>query len=177
MKSLFACILLASSVSFAAISPLKFIEKSSGKISALIKRGTVDNSFLTQAYKATVKTKAGGAGAVVVIYSSSTNEALPNTLTMSFDAAANMLASSTSFTAANPVKTVFPKANADELLNVGPKYIKGSQDQQIVAQLTKEVTFVNENGQIKMDIHLIDFRVYQVVMDLDGKLISKGMKN
>ena len=171
---------LASSMGFASASPLQFIKKSSYKLSLLVKQGSVDNSFLTQTFKVTVKTKAGGAGAKVVIYSSSTNEAQPNTLAMTFDGSAKMLSFSTNFAVGNSEKTVFPKANAYELLAYGPNYIldhiKDFSDHQLVAELAQEVRFVLTENKITMDIHLIDFRVYEVVMDLDGKLISKKMK-
>lgn len=172
-------VLAVASISQAALpSPLKYIEKSSYKLSALVKQGAADKSFLMDTSKVTVQVTAQGA--TVVLSAPSLSEQAPNTLTMNFDTSAKMVDSKTQFTAANPNKVIFTKANADEILDVGPEYIidhlKDSPDHPVVANNTKEINFSSADGKILMDIVLTDARVYRVIMDMDGRLISKGMQ-
>jgi hypothetical protein len=175
-KVIIMSVLTAFAVNVQAASPLKCIEKSSYKLSALVKQGSVDKSFLMDTNKVTVQVSAQGA--VVVLLAPSLNEQVPNTLTMTFDTSAKMLEAKTRFSAANPSKVIFTKANADEILDVGPEYIldhlKDSVDHPVVADNTKEINFSSANGKINMDIVLTDARVYHIVMDMDGRLLNKG---
>lgn len=169
-------IFLLTSVSSAALLPMNFAEKSSYQLTALVKKGTVDKSFLIDLNKVTLQTSQQGA--VVLLSSPSLNAQDPNTITINFDASGKVADATTHFTAADPQKAVFNKANADVILDLGSEAVvdhqKDSPDIAFSAAHAKEISF-SQDGKINMNIKLDDGRTYTVIMDLDGNVLSRKM--
>lgn len=102
----------------------------------------------------------------------------PNTITLNFNTAGKIADVKTHFTAVDPQKRVFSKANADVILDLGSEAIvdhqRESADLAFTAAHAQEINFT-QDGKINMNIKLDEGRIYLVVMDLDGNVISQKM--
>ncbi len=176
--TILAALLLTVTAKANHLLPMNFSEKASYQITALVKKGSIDKSFLLDISKVTLKMTADG-GAIVTASSSSLVANDPNTVQMTFGHDAKLKAMTTHFTAVDTTKTVFPKANSDVVWDLGSEAVvdfqKDSADIAYAAANAQEIIF-EQNGTVVMSVKLADKRTFEVVMDLDGKVISKKMK-
>lgn len=169
-------LLLSTALQAATLLPMNYSEKSAYQITGLVKKGTIDKSFLLDLNKVSISVTA--AGALVKLSSASLVDTDPNTVELTFSAAGKVTDVKTHFTNVDPTKTIFAKANSDVILDLGSETVvdfqKDNADIAFTAAHAQEINFT-QNGNIEMNIKNDDGRTYQVVMDQDGKVIKKGM--
>lgn len=173
-----ALTVLGFKVLAADLKPMNYAEKSAYQLTMMVKKGLADKSFLLDLNKVTISTNATGAD--LVLMSPSKDPKNPNTIQIKFSNTGKVLSAVQNFTAAGAPTPIFNKANGDIILDLGSESVvdhqKESQDIVTTVQSAKEINFSQLNGHIVMDILLTDKRTYEVILDLDGKEISKGMK-
>lgn len=162
----------------ATISAMSFAEKAAHQVTSLMKKGAVDKSIVLDLK--TVTMKPSPQGETVVLSTQTAKAGATNTLTIEFNAAGKVVSSTPAFKEAAAVTPIFTKANADTVFDLGAEavvdHVKDSAEIAFVAEHATQIDFAQDAKGISMNITLDDKRIYNVTMDLDGNVLSKGMK-
>lgn len=178
---MFLCILpalfLASTATSArTLTAMNFVEKSSYSLQRLVARKQADPSFMTDVSELTVNVTANGAVIEMKSPSAQVNEF--NTLTMQFDPAGALTNFAVDFKSMDHSGPLFTPTNAATIIDLSAEavvdHLSESPDLPIVAQTARQVILAKESSGIHVRIVLSDSRIYNIFMDAQGKVISKG---
>jgi hypothetical protein len=187
MKQWFAAALVAMMAlpAVAAVTPMNIAEKSSYRLAAMIKRGSVPKAMATDLAAVRIddtQLPSGAKGYQVVMMSPSNDPQAPNTVTILFGLDGKAVSEQINYIASSGQGPVFSQADGATLLDLGSEAIVDhlSEDAALpqVASLANEIVLtkaMTQQGDVAVfDIHMKDGHVYRIVMDLDGNVLQKG---
>lgn len=176
-RLLIFCAALLSSQAFAKVmTPMNFVEKSSYALQKLVNQHHIDPSFLTDVSAG--KINASAAGAVIELDSPSATPQVMNTLTLTFDANGSLVSYNANFKSVSPMSPIFHPTNAGTILDLGAEavvdHLKESSDLPVVAETAEALTIDKEGAGFHIRIYLKDGRTYNIIMDDQANVLSKG---
>ncbi len=177
MKKLIALVTLGLSLNLfaAASTPMNAVEETAHIIDKYAKAGKIDASFLTNV--TTISVQSTGTGLQTIAYAPSANPSQANTVTISFDANGRVKAVGQNFVSAYP-RPIFIAADAATLLDLGAEaivdHLADNADLPVVAQSAAMVQLTAGANSIVMKIQLSSGKIYNVNMDQNGNVLSKG---
>jgi hypothetical protein len=178
MKKLIALITLGLSLNIfaAATTPMNAVEETSHVLDKYTKAQKIDASFLTNVTTITVQATATGLQTIAYAPSANANQA--NTVTISFDLKGRVTAVNQNFISAYPQGAIFVAADAATLFDLGAEavvdHLADSADLLVVAQTASVVQLTAGANSIVMKIQLTSGKIYNINMDQNGNVISKG---
>jgi hypothetical protein len=168
---------LASNVFAAATTPMNAVEETAHLVDKYAKSGKIDPSFLNNV--TTVTVQATATGLQTVAYAPSADATRANTIVITFDANGRLASVNQNFVSAYPQGAIFSAADAATLLDLGSEAIVDhlADDASLVtvAQTATMVQLTSGGANtVVLKIQLASGKVYNVNMDQNGNVISKG---
>ncbi|MCB9073258.1 MAG: hypothetical protein H6623_06520 [Bdellovibrionaceae bacterium] len=162
-------------MSYAAMSAMKVVEKSSYQLAALAKKKEIDESFLYNINSIDIQTQA--AGYTLVLKSPSADSSKLNTITMNFDQKGKVTGYAVDFTSA-PVTNIFSGLDMATIIDLSAEAVVDhvSEDKALVdvADMATQVHYMPDNTGYSIVIQLNDSRTYTIKMDDTGAVTSKS---
>lgn len=178
MKKLIALFALALSLNLfaAATTPMNAVEETSHIIDKYSKSGKIDASFLHNVTTITIQSTT--TGLVAVAYAPSASSTQANTVTVGFDLQGRVKTVNQNFISAYPQGPIFIAADAATLIDLGAEaivdHLADNADLPNVAKNANMIQLTGGQNSIVMKIQLTNGQVYNVVMDQNGNVLSKG---
>lgn len=178
MKELIVLLTLGLSFNIfaAATTPMNAVEEVSHIIDKYSKAGKIDASYLTNVTTITVASTPTGLQAVAYAPSADANQA--NTLTIAFDLKGRIASVNQNFISAYPKGAIFVAADSATLFDLGAEaivdHLNDNSDLPVVAQTASMVQLTGGINSIVMKIQLTSGKVYNINLDQNGNVLSKG---
>jgi hypothetical protein len=171
--TLFASML--SVTSNAANTAMHLVETSSYSLTALVQKGTVPAYISTDL--SAVQINDGPTAKSVVLMSPSNNPADPNSVTIQFSAAGKVIGTQNHIVGQPATAPIFTAVDGAKLLDLAAEAVVDhlTEDANLpTVAATATSILISKQNAAQFAIQLKDGRVYKIVLDLAGNLISKG---
>ena len=178
MKKLITLLTLMLSINIfaAATTPMNAVEETSHIIDKYSKAGKIDASYLTNVTTIAISTTSTGLQAIAYAPSANANQA--NTLTINFDLKGRVTAVNTNFISAYPNGPIFIAADSATLFDLGAEavvdHLNDDANLPVVAQTAALVQLTSGTNSIVMKIQLTSGKIYNISLDQNGNVLSKG---
>jgi hypothetical protein len=182
MSKIFAALALAllAHPAHAAMTPMKIAEKSSYRLTAMVKKGEVAKSLSTHLARVEIETRPDGYQ--VTLSSPSASPEASNTVTVHFDLQGQVLGQNVNFVSETTAAPAFTQPDGAKLLDLAAEEVVDHlSEEPALPQVAEQTQFIlvsrvstAEGDAAQFDAHLRDGQVYRILLALNGDLLSKG---
>jgi hypothetical protein len=166
----------ASTASAKTLVAMNYVEKSAYALQRLVNQNHVDPSFLTDVNAERIAVT--NLGAQIELQSPSADPNMVNTITLNFDAKGTLTSFTTNFVSKDPQGPLFSPVNAATILDLGAEavvdHLAESADLPVVARDAQGLSIAKEGSGFHIRILLNDGRTYNILMDDQANVVSKG---
>lgn len=175
MKFFSFLFILAAAVQVHARTPMDLVEKASHRLMSMVKNGEVPAYTSTDLSR--VDIQVGNNSEVTISLSSpSQNADEPNRVTLVYSSDGKVLRTEKSIVSQAINSPIFPAASGALILDHAAEAVVDHLNEPTSVDVANNTLFIelfNQDGATAL-MHLKDGRVYRVLLDLDGDVISRG---